>query len=319
MSSASLLQHALRTARVDGRDRRAQPALGAVVAATVLAIAGSLAADALLVALATRAFPSTRGYGHFHLGDYATLTVIGVLVAGVSWPVVVRVSWAPRWLYLRLAVLVTVVLWLPDLWLLARGQPLDAVGVLMAMHLAIAVLTYNLMVRLAPVRGPGPGEGPAEGPGDAAALGRPPAPEATGGAAARAGGPVVLRLAISLAALVGVEFLLGIGTLVVVPLGRPTGWLPAEGRAIYLAHAVLGLPLALGAAAFVVAAQASSRLSRVGGWVGLVGVAMAGAGGLVAVAHPLRLLGVGLMFVGPMVAAFGYLTPLFEAASAPPT
>jgi hypothetical protein len=72
----------------------------------------------------------------------------------VAWPVVTRISSDPRWLFFRLAILVTVVLLLPDVYILYRGQPTDAVAVLMVMHLAIALVTYNLLVRLAPI-GPG--------------------------------------------------------------------------------------------------------------------------------------------------------------------
>jgi hypothetical protein len=128
------------------------PAAWRVVSATVLAIAGSLLADAALVAIGTRVFPATRGYGHFEFHDYARLTVIGIVVASAAWPVVARLCAAPRWLFLRLAVLVTAVLLLPDLYIAARGQPVRAVAVLMLMHLAIGLLTYNLLVRLAPVR-----------------------------------------------------------------------------------------------------------------------------------------------------------------------
>jgi len=42
-------------------------------------------------------------------------------------------------------------LWLPDLYIPYRGAPPDAVAVLMLMHLAIALVTYNLLVHLAPV------------------------------------------------------------------------------------------------------------------------------------------------------------------------
>jgi hypothetical protein len=45
---------------------------------------------------------------------------------------------------------VTLFLWLPDFYILWKGRPTDAVGVLMAMHLAIALVTYNAVVRLAP-------------------------------------------------------------------------------------------------------------------------------------------------------------------------
>jgi len=89
---------------------------------------------------------------HFRFTDYAKLTVIGVIIACAAWPVVTRVSSAPRWLFFRLAILVTLFLWLPDLYILYRGQSADAVAVLMVMHLAIALVTYNLLVHVAPAR-----------------------------------------------------------------------------------------------------------------------------------------------------------------------
>jgi FtsH-binding integral membrane protein len=95
------------------------------------------------------AFPSTKGYVHFQFGDYAKLTIVGVIIACLAWPVVTRVSSQPRWLFSRLAVLVTVVLLLPDVWLLHQHQPSRAVAVLMVMHLAIAAITYFALVLLA--------------------------------------------------------------------------------------------------------------------------------------------------------------------------
>jgi hypothetical protein len=116
-----------------------------------MSVAGSLAADAVLVAIGTAIFPSTRGYVHFRFSDYAKLTVIGVVIACLAWPIVTRISSVPRWLFFRLAVLVTLVLWLPDLYILANGEPPSAVAVLMVMHLAIALVTYNCLVRIARV------------------------------------------------------------------------------------------------------------------------------------------------------------------------
>ena len=142
-------------ARIDFRPRHAQPRISRVALATLAAVAGSLAADALLVAIGQAVFPSTRGYVHFQFHDYAKLTVIGVIVACAAWPVVTRMSSYPRWLFFRLAILVTLVLWLPDVYLLYLSQPGDAVAILFLMHLAIALVTYNLLVRLAP-SGPGP-------------------------------------------------------------------------------------------------------------------------------------------------------------------
>jgi hypothetical protein len=148
----TIVERSLAFARIDFATRHRQPSLLRVALATVLSIAGSLAADALLVAIGTAVFPSTKGYVHFQFHDYARLTIIGVLVACAAWPVVVRITSSPRWLFFRLAIVVTVVLFAPDLWLLARHQSARAVGVLMAMHLAIAVVTYNALVHVAPVR-----------------------------------------------------------------------------------------------------------------------------------------------------------------------
>jgi len=129
-----------------------QPVLARVVIATVLSVIGSLAADAVLVAIGTHAFPSTKGYVHFQFHDYAKLTIIGIIVACIAWPLVVRISSSPRWLFLRLAIVVTLVLLLPDLYILHQGQPFKAVAILMLMHLGIGVITYNALVRLAPAR-----------------------------------------------------------------------------------------------------------------------------------------------------------------------
>ena len=141
--------------RIDFRPRHGQPQVSRLVLATIAAIGGSLLADALLVVIGQALWPRTTGYAHFQFSDYSKLTVVGVVIACAAWPVVTRVSSDPRWLFSRLAVLVTLVLWLPDVYILSQGQPADAVTVLFAMHLAIALVTYNLLVHLAPVR-PGP-------------------------------------------------------------------------------------------------------------------------------------------------------------------
>jgi hypothetical protein len=150
--SSGLLRQSMLLARVDFSPPHRPPSAARVAFATVLAIAGSLLCDAVLVYLGESIFPSTKGYPHFQFSDYAKLTVIGVIVACIAWPVVARLSSAPRWLFARLAVLVTFVLWAPDAWILYQGQPARAVAVLFVMHLAIALVTYNLLVHLAPPR-----------------------------------------------------------------------------------------------------------------------------------------------------------------------
>jgi hypothetical protein len=128
------------------------PRLILVAAATIVSIALCLLADKLLVLAGTAIFPSTKGYVHFQFSDYSKLTVIGIVIAGAGWPVVARLTSEPRWVYLRLAIAVTAVLLLPDLYIWRLGQPGRAVLVLVAMHLAIGLITYNVVVRLAPVR-----------------------------------------------------------------------------------------------------------------------------------------------------------------------
>ena len=292
MTLATVGARTLRWARVDIRHRHPGPSAVGLALATVLSIGVSLGADALLVWAGTGVFPSTKGYVHFRFSDYGLLTTIGVLIACAAWPIVARISWAPRWLFLRLAVGVTLILWIPDLYLLIRHQPVRAVVVLMAMHLAIAVVTYNLLVRVAPVA------------------------EATGSTVtAEADRPAQrssARLATPLVLLVIADAAVGIAVVVSVPTGRPSGWLPMMGRGVYLVHAVLGFVIAAGAVMYLVRSRGSGRIVRLSGWIGGTGVAVAGAGGLLAVAHPLRLVGFGFMLLGSITAAFGYLLPALD-------
>jgi hypothetical protein len=57
-------------------------------------------------------------------------------------------------MFFRMAILVALVLWLPCVCILVNGQPGKAVAYLFVMHLAIAVVTYSALVRLAPVGAP---------------------------------------------------------------------------------------------------------------------------------------------------------------------
>jgi H+/Cl- antiporter ClcA len=147
----SFLQPLFRVFHVDFRPPR-QPSKGEVVLASLVAIVGSLVADWILVAIGTRLFPSTKGYQHFQFFDYSKLTVIGVIIACLGWPIVTRISSTPRWLFYRMAIAVTVVLLAPDAFIWVNGASTDAVFVLVVMHLAIAVVTYYSLVALAPTR-----------------------------------------------------------------------------------------------------------------------------------------------------------------------
>ena len=148
----SAANRALRLFRVDFTPGHRQPSAASIIVATVVSVVGSLAADALLVVIGEAVFPSTKGYAHFQFPDYCKLTVIGVIIACVAWPITTRITSQPRWMFFRMAILVTLVLWLPDVYILVKGQPAKAVAFLFLMHLAIALVTYNALVYLAPVR-----------------------------------------------------------------------------------------------------------------------------------------------------------------------
>jgi len=154
--SDTFLGPLLEASHVDFVPADPQPSWPRWGVATAVALLGSLAADAALAAAGRSVFPSTAGFVHFRFSDYAKLTVIGVLVACIAWPVVTRLSSRPRWLFLRLAVAVTLVLLLPDVWIWIRGESGRGILVLVVMHLAIAVISYNALVRIAPA-----GEAPA--------------------------------------------------------------------------------------------------------------------------------------------------------------
>jgi len=122
-------------------------------AALVVAVVGSVLACAILAKLGPLVFPSTAGYVHFRFGDYTKLTVIGVVIAWIAWPVATLASSrAARPLFLWAAVVVTVVSFAPDVRILMKGQSAPAVLVLAVMHVAVAAVTYPALVFIAPQR-----------------------------------------------------------------------------------------------------------------------------------------------------------------------
>jgi hypothetical protein len=150
--SPDVIDRAMTWTKVDFHPRHGQPQWWRVAMATVLAIGLSLAACAALVVVGEHMWPATKDFGHFQFSDYAKLTIVGVLIACAGWPIVTRISSAPRWLFFRLAILVTLVLWLPDVWIWLKGESGQGVAVLAVMHLAIALITYNVLVHGAPVQ-----------------------------------------------------------------------------------------------------------------------------------------------------------------------
>ena len=288
-----------------------QPSGKRLLVVTLLAALCSLGANALIVLLATHLKPDIKGYSHFRFADYGTLTGVGVLAAGIAWFIVLRVSSTPRWLLLRVAVLVTVVLWIPDVYLLAKHEPTAAVVTLMIMHGAVALVTYNLLVRVAAQsRSADPYSSL---PDEASAyLLSQSAPKSDVS-------DVTLHRSLFVAMLVGTiaEFFIGGAELFYVPLNRPTGWLAHHGQAIYVVHALFGMALGIGALAVFGAAVTTARLvqvDRTAAIGGLMGVAVGAFGGALSYERSLRLFAIAFMVLGVAVAFFCYLLPLIEGS-----
>ena len=273
---------------------------------TAVAAIGSVFVNAVIVWIAKAANPSLQDYSHFRLWDYGTLSVVGVAGAGVAWYIASRYLATPRVVFFRVAIAVTLVLWAPDVWILVKHEPTRAVLFLAFMHLTVALITYNLLVFAAPVA-----------VRESAAAAEPtPRLGHVRGLEGEAEPPRVPRgVWVALMVAVGVEFFAGLLGMLYVPFNRPDGWLVHRGEAIYLMHSLLGGVLAVAALAVVfhVLRQSKShRIDRVAAISGLCGMFVGALGGAMCVFHPLRLLGMALMFVGVSVAFFGYLIPMID-------
>ncbi len=138
--------------RIDGRRVTDPPGVARVALAGVAAVAASLLVDVLLVLAGTAAFHPPASFGPFSFPTYAALTVVGVVGATAFWAGAVRVSSQPRWVLGRAAVVVTALLLIPDVLLLPH-DPTGGVMTLMAMHIAIAVVTTAVLLTVAPAVG----------------------------------------------------------------------------------------------------------------------------------------------------------------------
>lgn len=130
------------------------------------------------------------------------------------------------------------------------------------------------------------------------------------------------RWAALLVAGVVVEFLVGILALILIPFSRPSGWLPAQGAAVYGIHATVGLLIGLGAAVYLVKVRRMGRIARIAGWTGAVCLLVSGLGGLMTeAASVVRVFGIAVMFAASVLAAGAYGVPVIlrarAAASAP--
>ena len=116
---------------------------------------------------------------------------------------------------------------------------------------------------------------------------------------------------------VGFEFALGVASLVLVPTNRPSGWIAARGQDVYLAHAVIGGFLAIGALLVFLGALGDGQVVLLGAAIGLVGLMLGAGGGILTVSHPWRLTGIALMLAGTFIAFFGFLIALAQQIPKP--
>lgn len=150
----SLAQRAARLTGTRPAVQTVPPTQRRMVAAGLVAAAVSLAAGLTLATIGRAAFTVPASFGKFAFGTYALLAVLGVAGATATWAAVTRLSSRPKWLLTRLAALVTALFLIPDFLLLGMpGDPAGPVAILMLMHLAIAVITYTALIKVAPVRG----------------------------------------------------------------------------------------------------------------------------------------------------------------------
>lgn len=125
------------------------------------------------------------------------------------------------------------------------------------------------------------------------------------------------RLFALMACGVVLDVLLGIGALFVMPFGRSSSWDPGAGRILYIPHALVGVLLGAGAVASIVAASGATRVVRRTAGLGAGSLLLSGAGGMAAMVHGTRLVGMAAMFIGSAVAFTAYLMPYLTRASMP--
>ncbi|MGT2425413.1 DUF6069 family protein [Amnibacterium kyonggiense] len=160
-----VIRRAAAAVRADLPGLPAVPGVGRFAVAVVAAVIGSLLACAVVAAATVALVPSLAGYGHLRVGDWAELTVIGVVVAAFGWPLAAAIWSSARAPFLVLTIAVTVLSFAPDLWILRQGQPPLGVLALAVMHVAVAVVTYPVLVLVAPQRRSAPGARGARGSG----------------------------------------------------------------------------------------------------------------------------------------------------------
>jgi hypothetical protein len=144
------LQFAIRVTRLDLRPSMTPPSVARTLVGIAVGVVLSVSVNWLIVRAGVAIFPATASFPHFRFADYGRLTLIGAVIACAGWPIVARLSSSPGWPYGWIAVLGTLALWLPDLYIWAvLKEPGHAVLVLATMHLAVPLVSCLSMVTIA--------------------------------------------------------------------------------------------------------------------------------------------------------------------------
>ena len=122
-----------------------------IVLATAIALVLSVSADLGIEAFARQAFAVSPDFEPFQ-GTVAPYTAAGVVLAGLAFAVLRQFARDAARVYVRVAVVVLVLSWIPDVALLLINEPgatVPAVASLMVMHTVAAAIVVTLLVRIA--------------------------------------------------------------------------------------------------------------------------------------------------------------------------
>jgi hypothetical protein len=125
-----------------------------IVLATAIALIIAVPLDLAIEAFARQVFAVSPDFPPFQ-GPVAPYTAGGVVLAGVAYAVLQRFVRDPARVYIRVAVVVLALSWIPDVALLFINEPgatLPAVASLMVMHLVTAAIVVTSLVRIAGAR-----------------------------------------------------------------------------------------------------------------------------------------------------------------------
>jgi uncharacterized protein DUF6069 len=139
------------TSDIQSRVRRPAVARGGAFVGVALAALACVAVNSVIAMLASSALPDGGVRMGLQLREYATLTVVGILLGTLAWYTIRGRARKPRAVLRVLVPVALVVSFVPDFGILAAGAPLLNSLALIAMHLVVAAITVPTLARVAPL------------------------------------------------------------------------------------------------------------------------------------------------------------------------